>query len=408
MTWAGGVDFLRMIVDSLKLASDEGAADLVLLVPAIPWRHTMTSLARPWYRWLSGRYGSRGLAQLRLSLREQRTVLSPAWQLDRLRDVLGPEISVIRFGSDSDIDRLAAKNDISCLLPSIRPLSPDVRTPWIGYIYDFQHRYLEHLFPLAERAARDEAFRAMAASGHLVVVNSQAARRDCLRFLGGRQDQFVAFPVGAAPRPNWLEEDSAVVAKYGLPMHYFVVANQFWRHKNHRLVFEAIQLLGEEGDVVVVCTGDTRDTHDRSYFPALEQFIQENGLQDRIRILGFIPKRDQIAVMKHAIAVIQPSNFEGGPGGGAIYDALSLGVPALVSDIPVNRELEGEAGSIQFFNPSDARTLASLMLASARTRVTRAEPQTLVQQGNARQAAVGRVLWAAIRRTIAGTAPNQA
>lgn len=40
------------------------------------------------------------------------------------------------------------------------------------------------------------------------------------------------------------------------------------------------------------------------------------GIESKIKILGHIPKLEQIELIKNCIAVIQPTLFEGGPGGG--------------------------------------------------------------------------------------------
>jgi glycosyltransferase involved in cell wall biosynthesis len=63
--------------------------------------------------------------------------------------------------------------------------------------------------------------------------------------------------------------------------------------------------------------------------------------------------------MKHAHAVLQPTLFEGGPGGGSVYDAVSLGVPAIVSDIPVNLEIDDP--TVSFFRARDPQDLAEKM-----------------------------------------------
>ena len=73
-------------------------------------------------------------------------------------------------------------------------------------------------------------------------------------------------------------------------------------------------------------------------------------------MLGFIPKPDQIRLMREAVAVVQPTLFEGGPGGGSIYNAIALGRPVIVSDLPVNREIESSGDSL--FRPSRSRGLA--------------------------------------------------
>ena len=46
--------------------------------------------------------------------------------------------------------------------------------------------------------------------------------------------------------------------------------------------------------------------------------------------------------MKNSLAIIQPTLFEGSPGGGVLEDAISIGVPAIISDIKVNLEAKKE------------------------------------------------------------------
>ena len=83
--------------------------------------------------------------------------------------------------------------------------------------------------------------------------------------------------------------------------------------------------------------------------------------QQNIHFLGYIPKPDQIAIMRNAIGLIQPTLFEGGPGGGAVYNALCLGITCLISDIKVNREITGY-DNVYFFDPNNSSELATLML----------------------------------------------
>mgnify|MGYP001373869249 CR=1 FL=1 len=55
--------------------------------------------------------------------------------------------------------------------------------------------------------------------------------------------------------------------------------------------------------------------------------------------MGLVNKKTQIALLKNARALIQPSLFEGGPGGGSCRDAISLDLEIFASDIEINREL---------------------------------------------------------------------
>jgi glycosyltransferase involved in cell wall biosynthesis len=402
--WQGGIDFLRTICDSLRLGFAAEMPDLVLLYPRRPTLAAVDQVSLPWRKWLGESVREGRVKPWRELLRRQVEESSFA-RIARLREAVG-ELPALRFRDDEDLDGVARRERLDCLLPSFRALASCVRTPWVGYLYDFQHRHLPHLFSAEDRQGRDARFVLMAKHARQIIVNSRAVADDCRHFLGEGGAKLVALPFGAAPMPDWLAERPDLLAKYELPKRYFLVSNQFWTHKNHRQVFAALRQLGEApeaADAAVVCTGSTADWRDPGYFPSLERFLDENGLASKVRILGHIPKRDQIEIMKGALAVIQPTLFEGGPGGGAVYDAVSLGVPALVSDIPVNRELDGLGLAVEFFDPHDDAALSGLMLEHLRRPAAmRQDVATLAAQGRERRRAVGKVLAETIAAVTSG------
>ena len=112
-------------------------------------------------------------------------------------------------------------------------------------------------------------------------------------------------------------------------------------------------------------------------------------------LVGHISKDDQMALLRGALALLQPTLFEGGPGGGAVYDAVAVGVPALVSDLEVNLEIG--AGMCQFFTQRDPASLASLMekvADSAPPRPTRGE---LLERAQVAAKKLGEVLISSAR-----------
>ena len=84
-----------------------------------------------------------------------------------------------------------------------------------------------------------------------------------------------------------------VLMKYGIDKKFFVVSNQFWPHKNHRLVLEAINKIKEKHtDFVVVFTGKQSTYRDREYFSKLQVYINNENMKDHgVRFIGFIPGR---------------------------------------------------------------------------------------------------------------------
>jgi hypothetical protein len=58
-----------------------------------------------------------------------------------------------------------------------------------------------------------------------------------------------------------------VLAQYALPPKYFYLPNQFWRHKNHQVVVNALTILKRRGfDVVVASSGASADRSETGYF----------------------------------------------------------------------------------------------------------------------------------------------
>jgi glycosyltransferase involved in cell wall biosynthesis len=85
--------------------------------------------------------------------------------------------------------------------------------------------------------------------------------------------------------------------------------------------------------------------------------LAKDEIAEQVRLLGLIPRHDQVRMMRRAIAIIQPSLFEGWST--VVEDARALGRPTLLSDIPVHRE-QNPPGA-RFFAPSSPEALADLL-----------------------------------------------
>ena len=145
-----------------------------------------------------------------------------------------------------------------------------------------------------------------------------------------------------------------IIQKYKLPQKYLIFPSQFWVHKNHKRLFEAIAKIKHAGhaDIHLVCTGYSTDHRYPQHVQKLLEYIDDSNIQNNLSILGFIPRKDQIQLLRSAAAIIQPSLFEGHSS--TLVEAQSLGKLGFVSDIPMHRELCRE-GYIFFdpFNPED-------------------------------------------------------
>jgi glycosyltransferase involved in cell wall biosynthesis len=233
--------------------------------------------------------------------------------------------------------------------------------PWIP---DFQSRRHPELFPPA--LARAEHLRAQAwlrdSSG--LLVSSRAAQHDAVALYGADPSRVhvlhFAPRLDAAPLLSASLRD-AVLARHHIDRAYFFLPNQYWKHKNHLLVAQALVRLREQGAPMplVVSTGKTEDTRHPGYFAEFERFIQAEGLQPHYRILGVIDRQDMLVLLAHARAVINPSRFEGWNTG--VEEAKALGKPLLVSDIDVHREQVAGWPELQVFGVDDVAALAAAL-----------------------------------------------
>lgn len=149
-----------------------------------------------------------------------------------------------------------------------------------------------------------------------------------------------------------------IIARFGLPPNYFYLPNQFWRHKNHRVVIDALTILKQRGvHAVVAASGSTDDPREPGYFESMMEQVRARGLSTNFRHLGMVPMDHVYALLRASIALINPSEFEGWST--TVEEAKSFDVPMILSDIDVHREQT--AGSARYFGTKQPELLAEHM-----------------------------------------------
>jgi glycosyltransferase involved in cell wall biosynthesis len=250
--------------------------------------------------------------------------------------------------------------------------------PAISWIPDFQHRRLPQMFSEEERRGRDAWFELMCRLSARVIVSSETTRADlgafCPRHVGkARVLRFVDSSTRAMTATAW----PVARDRYGLPEKFFLLPNQFWAHKNHRLVVSALALLRERGDApAVVATGPTEDHRNPSYFGELMEDVRRKEVGDEFRVLGAIPYEDLAALMRRCVAIVNPSLFEGWST--SIEEAKSLGKSVILSNIPVHREQAPRHAT--FVDPTDPSSLAAALVDGWQTHDAAADAR---RQGDA-------------------------
>lgn len=234
----------------------------------------------------------------------------------------------------------------------------------IYWIPDFQEIHYPEFFSGEEVAHRKNTARKIAESGRPLVFSSEDSYRDYSEnFDKNRKGKYIVHFVSAIEQELTAltdEKCKETLEKYNLNGKKFVlVANQFWQHKNHKVVFEAIaeQSKRKDNEIVYVFTGAKKDYRNEEYFDTLMKIVEDNHIGDRVSLLGFIDRTEQLALMKCSDFIIQPSLFEGW--GTVVEDAKVLDKTILLSDIPVHREQRNEKCIL--FDPLNPLDLAVKM-----------------------------------------------
>ncbi len=98
--------------------------------------------------------------------------------------------------------------------------------------------------------------------------------------------------------------------KFNINKNFFFIPNQFWKHKNHILLFKSIKSLKLK-NTQFIFSGQMDDYRDLNYIDILKTFIKENDLNNFIKILGNINYSEVVSLIIHSKALINPSNYEG-------------------------------------------------------------------------------------------------
>lgn len=250
------------------------------------------------------------------------------------------------------------KNKIDILSHYFLPHKPTFKlVPWIP---DFQHLHLPEMFTQQEIDWRNQTFNKMIKGGDLIILSSDDALKDLGLFsevnkYKGRVLHFVSL----ADKNIYNLDFEIIKEKYGIRGKYFYLPNQFWKHKNHITVFEAVKKAKAMGvELKIICSGQGADSRNPKHFDELMEFIKSNKLEDNISILGMIDYQHVLGLMRNSLALINPSLFEGWST--SVEEAKSLGKNLIVSDIATHREQN--AASCIFFAPLDADELVKILI----------------------------------------------
>ncbi|MEO5852624.1 MAG: glycosyltransferase family 1 protein [Nocardioides sp.] len=194
-----------------------------------------------------------------------------------------------------------------------------------------------------------------AANASHVITDSQVSATEIERYLGYPADRLHVVPlaatkVAAAPAPVLGRENLVVASGQRRP------------YKNWDGLVRALALVEEGVRPRLVITGGRGDD-------PLRGVVDEAGLQDWVELRGWVTDEELADLYGRARAMAMPTFAEGFDL--PVLEAMAAGLPVLASDIPVLREVGGDAAL--WFDPHDPASIAAAL------RVVGTQPARLVE-----------------------------
>jgi len=329
--WIGGTYYIQNLIKALNMIDQDRQPEVVILSTEAQYRDLLKSVRYPfltYYKYI------RSNIFFRLINKISRTFIG--------RNLI-------------DKYKSSPFKDVDCVFP-VGGNEKNLRINHeINWIPDFQEHYYPNFFTDEEVKCRKYDQRKLSEKANPVVFSSESALRDFSMFYP--ENIVTAFVLPFAVTNELKTPDLPLTFNQQLPTKYFICSNQFWKHKNHSIIFHALNELKKGGLLIsVIFTGKENDYRNPNYFLELKQEALDLKVLDNIFFLGFIERQEQLFLMKNAIGVIQPSFFEGWST--VVEDAKSLNVKVLASNIPVHCEQLLDYPSAFLFNPNSPKELA--------------------------------------------------
>jgi glycosyltransferase involved in cell wall biosynthesis len=223
------------------------------------------------------------------------------------------------------VDRLAGDADI---VHATGLLTPPALRPLVVTVHDVAAVRYPKLHPARHVRQQRTQLRALDRAAAILTV-SQATADDLVQ-VGVRPERIVVAPLGLSSLPQAAAGRLTAERKRG----YILTVGESSPRKRYDVVLRALTRV--DRDLELVMAGPPAADEER-----LRSLVRALGLGRRVRRLGAVSDAALAGLYRDALALCFPSVAEGF--GLPVLEAMAAGLPVVARDIPVARELAGDA-----------------------------------------------------------------
>lgn len=270
----------------------------------------------------------------------------------------------------------------------LTPACHFLELPYAAIVWDLQHRtmpWFPELTGAGEWERRERLNALFLPRASLIVTGTKAGAEDVVRCYGVAPERILLLP---HPTPSYaLQAPGAAAKPSGDPLVFYPA--QFWPHKNHAALIEALAILKNKHDLAATLALSGAD---KGNLPHCERLAVKLGVRDAVRFLGFVSTEELVRLYREAAALAYVSF--GGPENLPPLEAFALGCPVVAADVPGAAEQLGDAALL--VDPRSPEAIAEALV-----RVIRDSRLAEELRSRGRERARGRTAEAFVRGVFA-------
>jgi glycosyltransferase involved in cell wall biosynthesis len=198
-------------------------------------------------------------------------------------------------------------------------------------MHDVQELHFPEYFSPEERAYRAVNYYNFLKKADAVVVSYNHVKSDLVKYFNIPEKKIytVLLKMDNLWFDKFSEKDTLTISELKVPEKFLLYPANTWKHKNHRRLLEAVDLLRKEYHlkVTIICTGHLNEY----YTLELAKVWQDLKLEENVRFLGIVNERELYSLYKSALGVVVPTLYEAGSF--PLMESILLNVPVICSDV---------------------------------------------------------------------------
>lgn len=171
-------------------------------------------------------------------------------------------------------------------------------------------------------------------SADKVIAISKQTKEDIIQYLKINPDKIEVVYQCISTKYFKRYEHENLLSKYNIPENYILAVGSIEQRKNQLSILQAIHAANL--DITVVLVGKPT-----SYAVSLLNFITENKMENQVKFLNNIPRKELAGLYQHAKLSIYLSVFEGF--GLPVIESMASDCPVITSNVSCLPETAGDA-----------------------------------------------------------------